>query len=441
MILIGLWVESRIYYGVLRAASTAAAHYMYASVSEPLQELAKAKVLSTDARQRLLEIKQASGPNRSTLDIKVWRSDGSVAFATQADAIGTKPPMTSELASALVGNISAEFNDTQDVESKSERRFGKPIYEIYVPIYKVGTQRIIAVAEFYEDATDLIQDLRDARLQSRLVVGMLTMAMLAIPFGMLRRVCRQKRDQERILEQTFAQQSVLMRQHERLKIHVAEVRRQHNEAADKMLKRVGADLHDGPAQLLSLALMRLDEVAQPQRDTSVAPGRESSKHFHSVRTAIQDALEEIRSISAGVRLPALDHLSSVEVVRLAISQHEQRTGTAVTCDVQPLPESLPPDAKNCLYRCVQEALNNAFRHADGKGQHVSVSSNSQHVTLIVRDAGPGFPSMASVTSRSDRLGLIGLRQRVNALGGRLECTSSPGQGAQISIILPQAPHT
>ena len=89
MTLIGLWVELRIYYGVLRAASTSAAHYMYASVSEPLQELAKAEVLSTDAKQRLLEIRQASGPNRNSLDIKVWRSDGSIAFATQADAFGT----------------------------------------------------------------------------------------------------------------------------------------------------------------------------------------------------------------------------------------------------------------------------------------------------------------------------------------------------------------
>src|SRR5262249_38903988 len=144
------------------------------------------------------------------------------------------------------------------------------------------------------------------------------------------------------------------------------------ETSERFLHRVGADLHDGPAQLIGLALLRLDILRG-----LVAAGQSKSDEFEKIRAVLQDCLREIRHLSAGLAPPHLDSLPLRKVLELAVRQHEQRTGSPVNAIIGMLPNNMSSLHKVCIYRFVQEGLNNAYRHAAGIGQTVHVVSDGR----------------------------------------------------------------
>jgi len=110
--------------------------------------------------------------------------------------------------------------------------------------------------------------------------------------------------------------------------------------------------------------------------------------------------------------------------------HERRTATAVACEMEGLPERLPAAIKSCLYRFAQEALNNAYRHAGGRGQTLRARYRRGTLEVEVADTGPGFePGSGNV---GGRLGLLGMRERVTSLGGTLEVDSRHGSGTRLT---------
>jgi signal transduction histidine kinase len=130
-------------------------------------------------------------------------------------------------------------------------------------------------------------------------------------------------------------------------------------------------------------------------------------------------------------LPQLEKLGLRDLVRSAVAAHEQRTNTVVELS---LPESSPElshPEKICVYRFVQEGLANAFRHAGGIGQRVAAEVHGKTVRVVVEDAGPGFDVAAAP---AEGLGLAGLRERVESLGGAFEVTSGES-GTRLAMSL------
>jgi signal transduction histidine kinase len=205
---------------------------------------------------------------------------------------------------------------------------------------------------------------------------------------------------------------------------LADARRASIEAGERFLRRVGADLHDGPAQLIGLALLRLDTL----RPLFGAKDAESEE-FEKIRTVLQDCLQEIRRLSVGLAPLNLDGLPLRDVLELAVRQHEQRTGSTVSTTIGALPASTSSMHQVCIYRFVQEGLNNAYRHAAGIGQTVRVVSAGGELIVEVADKGPGFSPADG--SRTDRLGLAGLRDRVESLGGKFSVETRLGSGTRL----------
>jgi signal transduction histidine kinase len=147
----------------------------------------------------------------------------------------------------------------------------------------------------------------------------------------------------------------------------------------------------------------------------------------------------VRAISAGLGLPELGPLALAEVVSRVVSAHEWRTGTRVALSTQALPEQPPLSIKITVYRLIQEALTNAYRHAGGAGQAVSVAGDGDMVRVVVSDTGPGFdvmhPGSGGEGDGRVRLGLAGMRERVQSLGGSFTVDSTPGHGATIRASL------
>ena len=157
----------------------------------------------------------------------------------------------------------------------------------------------------------------------------------------------------------------------------------------------------------------------------------------AVRHALDEALTDMRSIAAGLRSPELDAARPAEIVRRAVADHERRSGTVATVDVEGIPEAAPLATKIALYRILSEALSNAARHGGGVAVNVRVTrSDSETLMLEVADSGPGFDATAS--PGAGHLGLAGMRERAELLGGRFELESAPGAGTRVRAYLPLA---
>jgi len=152
-----------------------------------------------------------------------------------------------------------------------------------------------------------------------------------------------------------------------------------------------------------------------------------------VYTAIESAMSELRTISAGLRLPAIEPISLTETIQRAVHDYEQKSGSAVTLTLGRLPEDAPLPVKITLFRLIHEALANGYRHAAGKAQTVHGYVSDEVLSVEITDAGPGFDPQTAKTD--GRLGLVGMRERVELLGGRFEVLSTPGYGTAVRASL------
>ena len=137
---------------------------------------------------------------------------------------------------------------------------------------------------------------------------------------------------------------------------------------ERYLRRIGADLHDGPVQLVSFALLRLVLLRSALR--RLYPDQEEPEEISVVRNSLNEAMGEIRELSAGLTLAKSEEMSPLSVLSEIIQAHERRTETEVILTVDSIPQDLPLPLKISVFRFIQEVLNNAYRHGDGIDQNV-----------------------------------------------------------------------
>jgi len=153
-----------------------------------------------------------------------------------------------------------------------------------------------------------------------------------------------------------------------------------------------------------------------------------------LQTALELSLKEIRSISAGLRLPELEELSPEAVARRAVRDYQRKTKRFANLLIEDIPKQASMPVKITLYRVLQEALFNGFRHADGKDQVVRIWGNNKKLHFEVSDNGTGFEVQS--VSNSSNLGLSGMRERVEVLGGTFDINSSNDHGTHINVTHP-----
>lgn len=427
MAIMGFWVTQRIEDGVVRNTAASTALYMESFIAPLVRDLDRADTLSPDIQSKLDKLLQDNVLGQRVVSFKIWKKGGLIAYSSRHDIIGKTFPTTENLRRAWKGEVTAEFDTLEDEEDALERARGVPLLEMYSPIRENYTGKIIAVGEFYETAEVLRKNLFSANLQSWMVVAAVTLAMLGALFGIVSRGSRTIDRQRANLEQRVAELSRLLAQNEVLRGKLQRASRRTTEINESYLRRIGADLHDGPAQHLSLALLRIDALKPLLK--SVATDGTDKSDMEIVQNSLTDAITEIRQICAGLTLPELENLSLSEILANAVNSHQRRTEKTVVLDVQSAPQKLTKAMKICVFRFVQETLNNAFRHAGGVGQQVICRFDEKTLTVEVRDDGPGLkPSKGGAGSG---LGLPGLRDRIESIGGEMAIQSEPGQGTRI----------
>jgi signal transduction histidine kinase len=227
------------------------------------------------------------------------------------------------------------------------------------------------------------------------------------------------------LEQQLKDSQLLLEMNERLRASLLETSEMAAETHEKILQKIGGELHDGPAQLLTYTLLQLDRLTPV---AALAREQMITVDLEKFRRVLSDTLCEVRAISTGLSLPELATTSIDETITLAIRRHEELTGAKVQLTLHAMPRVISLNQKICTYRFIQEALANSTKHAHAKTHRVDARGGAQ-IQICVQDDGDGF---TPEKSNGRGLGLTGMRARLQALGGRLEVQSAPGQGARVT---------
>jgi PAS domain S-box-containing protein len=192
--------------------------------------------------------------------------------------------------------------------------------------------------------------------------------------------------------------------------------------------RLARELHDDVTQ--RLAGMAID-AARAEREVTPAA-------LHQTLRGLQDGLvklsEDIHTLSYRLHPTLLADLGVAEAIKAECERVSRRDSVSVTVDLGEVPEVIPQNIALCLFRVAQEALRNVARHAEARAATVSLRGGRGGLELTVRDDGVGFDAKLEDTRRT--LGLIGMRERVHLVGGRIDIESEPGKGTTVSARVP-----
>ncbi|WP_312940625.1 sensor histidine kinase [Agrobacterium pusense] len=418
MVVVGYFVASLIENAVTRNSAATTALYVDSVIAPLLPDMQTTQSLDDSITRALDETLGQGALGKRLFSFRLWRRDGTILYSSEKSLSGKQLPLSGDLKTAFTGRMTARFNRIDGVESDAERDSEKPLLQIYNPVLQPWSGNVVAVSEFFEVADEFEWSLKQARLLSWLAVAAFTTIFFGLLSIIVLRGSRTIDSQRRALNDRIDELSALLRQNEALRARVQRATQRATSLNESYLRRIGADLHDGPAQLVAYASLRLDSPKLADPRTS-AEEREAS--LTNIKTSLDDAMAEIRAICSGLMLPHIETDSLAALLKRAIVAHEQRTGVTVDLLLNETPAYLSRASKICIYRFVQEALNNGYRHAGGIGQKVTQSSEGGQVTVEVADEGHGF-SMSDVSP--EKLGLAGLRDRVESLGGVFHLFSS-----------------
>lgn len=431
---IGAWITWQIERNVVQRAAETAAVYVDSAVAPYLQNLASGDEIGAEGVRQLDELFSTRQTAQQIPSFKVWTRTGRVVYSTSSDIVGEVFPIDEGLARALAGQVDAAIGSLDDEENVSERARGTPLLEIYSPVRRTGSNEVIAVAEFYQSVQDLQNDLAATLRETWLIVGGVTIVMYLLLAGFVRVASNTIARQQDELSAQVNRLQELLRQNAILDERVRRGAAQSTALNERVLRRISAELHDGPSQDLGLALLKLDNVMARSEARAESDCQEAAD-LSAVKQSLEHALQEIRSISSGMGVPQLQTLTLNEIVTRVVRTHERRTGTSVAIETEALPEHPSLSIKITMYRVLQEALNNAYRHAHGQGQQVTVNTKDSWLNIQVSDRGPGAESTITADG-SEHLGIVGMRDRVESLGGTFELVSITGKGTQVIAHLP-----
>ncbi len=217
-------------------------------------------------------------------------------------------------------------------------------------------------------------------------------------------------------------QTELNRNYERIRDLAARLMRVQEEER----KRIARELHDDISQQIASLIIGLDGLAGMLPDR-MAPER---SRLHDLTSTAKDMAESVRELSHQLHSVTLQHLGIARGLEGLCRTFAQQHHVEVNLETEEL-QDLPDDVSLCLYRVVQEALNNAVKHGNAKQVVVRLKRSKNQLNLEIRDSGSGFNPAAA----SEGLGLVSMRERLRMVGGTLVLTSSRGKGTVIKAVV------
>lgn len=206
-------------------------------------------------------------------------------------------------------------------------------------------------------------------------------------------------------------------------------------AQEEERKRISREIHDGPAQLLANLVLRTEIV---ERMLAKQEFKMVQDEIIDLKRQVRFSLEEMRKVIFNLRPMALDDLGLIPAVRKYVHDFEERTKIRATFETKGKEQRMTSPMEAAIFRLIQEALTNAAKHACPTFVGVEITYQAQLVKIVVQDNGLGFrvDQLEQETKGHTHFGLIGMRERVELLEGRMDIESTENMGTKIIIHIP-----
>ncbi|MFD1067705.1 sensor histidine kinase [Oceanobacillus locisalsi] len=202
------------------------------------------------------------------------------------------------------------------------------------------------------------------------------------------------------------------------------------EAQEEERKKLSREIHDGPAQMLANVLLRSDIL---DRVIKKGSSEDISQEIKSLRKNVRSSLQEVRRIIYDLRPMALDDLGLIPTIRKYADRLTEYHDVHVEFIVFGEEKRLDPKYEVALFRLMQEASQNVIKHSEATEVKVKLEILKDRITLVIADNGKGFqPDEKS----DDSFGLIGMKERVEMLEGKLDIATAESKGTTVTINVP-----
>jgi signal transduction histidine kinase len=200
---------------------------------------------------------------------------------------------------------------------------------------------------------------------------------------------------------------------------------------DEERRRIARELHDGLGQELTAAKMTTDAICKLSRWPDL------SSRAQELSDLIDGALTQVRSLSHLLHPPLLEEIGLLSTIQWYLDGLTKRSGIRTVLEVRPLDfPRLPEELETALYRIIQEALTNVYRHSGAKNAWIVLSKDEDRIIASVRDDGRGIPEqVALLQPGTTGVGIGGMRQRLAELGGQLRLENHH-PGTLVEVIVP-----
>jgi len=238
---------------------------------------------------------------------------------------------------------------------------------------------------------------------------------------------------EKSLKKSKQHQSLLLQRSQEMQAQLRNLSRQVLLVQERERKRISRELHDVIGQILTSINYRLTNL---KRDVVFDPGNFGSSIDHT-QLLVEKAVNIVHRFARELRPTVLDDLGLIPALRAFMNGFREEAGIHVGFSTVAAVEQLKGDKRIVLYRVVQEALNNVARHAQASRVDVRIQKLENAICLQISDNGKGFSTARVLhAKRQNRLGLLGIRERLTMVNGNFSIESVPGKGTTIEARIP-----
>jgi signal transduction histidine kinase len=204
-------------------------------------------------------------------------------------------------------------------------------------------------------------------------------------------------------------------------------------AQEEVRKKLARDLHDGPTQTVSTMVMQVDFIKKLlERDPEKVPAE-----LDRLSRSGQQAIHEMRTMLFDLRPLVLETQGLPAALQLFVERHQAEGRARLHLHLDEGVGRYPAQVEGAIFSIVQEAVNNALKHAQAQNIWLRLAEKGETLVVEVEDDGVGF-SLETVLQayERERFGLLNMRERAQLLGGELTIVSAPGQGTTVMLRIP-----
>ncbi len=280
--------------------------------------------------------------------------------------------------------------------------------------HRGGREAVVQLKKFIETLSQRTVELAAANLELSLEIA-------------------QRKAAEEALKKSEQHYAVLLRRSDLLQEQLRRLSRQIITAQEDERRKISRELHDVIAQTLTGINIRLATL----HAAATTDSKTLERNISRTQRLVEKSVEIVHQFARELRPAVLDDLGLLPALQSYVKAFTQRTKLHVHLKVFAGIEELGINQRTVLYRVIQEALTNVARHAKATQVEVSFQRHAMGLSLKVHDNGKSFLVDDMLHSRGRRrLGLLGMRERVEMIGGQFEIVSAPGHGTAVQVQLP-----